>query len=362
MKRVFFALCLFAFVCNISAQKTVKTSAVKVSDSPKNVILLIGDGMAATQVFAMMTVQENAAIEEFTHVGFSKTSSADNFTTDSGAAATAMSTGKKTNNGYISVDAETKLPLTTLVELSNAKGLSTGVVVACDITHATPAAFLAHNMNRDGYEDIAADMLNTQPTLFIGGGRDRFEKRKDNRNLSDSLRKQGFQVLYTLADVQKTQNPKVAGLLYAQQPESMINGRGDFLKPASQKAVELLAQNSKGFFLMIESSQIDWECHSNRFDALIDELKDFDRTIRAVLDFAKKDGNTLVIVTGDHETGGLTLPKYDKKNKLLYSRFTTFDHTPVMIPVFTFGPGAEKFSGIYENTEIQKRICSLLGL
>ena len=362
MKKVFFSLCLLALVCNISAQKAAKSSVTQVPNSPKNVILLIGDGMGVTQVFTLMAVQENNAIEQFTHAGFSKTSAADNFITESAAAASALATGKKTNNGYISIDVETKQPLKTLVELSNAKGLSTGVVASCDITHATPAAFLAHTLSRDNYEDIAADILNTRPTLFIGGGKDRFENRRDNRNLSDSLRKQGFQVLYTLDDVQKTQNPKVAGLLYNVHPESMVNGRGDFLKPASQKAVELLAQNPKGFFLMIESSQIDWECHDNRFEGLIGELKDFNHTIQAVLDFAKKDGNTLVIVTGDHETGGLTVPRTDKRGKVLFSRFTTFDHTPVMVPVFAFGPGAENFSGIYENTEIQKKICKLLGL
>ena len=362
MKKLVFSLCLLVTGCNVCSQEVVESFVTRVPKAPKNVILLIGDGMGTTQVFTMMTVQENCAIERFTHVGFSKTSAADEFITESSAAATALSTGKKTNNSYVSVDAETKQPLKTLVELSNAKGLSTGVVASCDITHATPAAFLAHDINRNNYEDLAADMLNTRPTLFIGGGKDRFEKRSDNRNLSDSLRKQGFQVLYSLADVLNAQKPKVAGLLYPIHPESMVNGRGDFLKSASQKAVELLNQNPRGFFLMIESSQIDWECHSTRFDALIEELKDFDLTIQAVLDFAKKDGNTLVIVTGDHETGGLTLPGYDKNNRLLSSKFTTSGHTPVMVPVFAFGPGAELFSGIYENTKIQKMICKLLGL
>jgi len=351
MKKIVFSLFLLVLVSSVSAQ---------VTHSPRNVVLLIGDGMGATQVFTMMTVQEGSAIEQFTHIGFSKTSAADSFITESAAAATAMSTGEKTSDGYISMDAKTQQPLKTLVELSNAKGLSTGVVAACDITHATPAAFLSHAINRSDYEGIAAGILNTHPTLFIGGGKDRFEKRKDNRNLSDSLRKQGFQVLYTLADIQETQNPKVAGLLYDIHPETMINGRGEFLKPASQKAMELLDQNPKGFFLMIEASQIDWVCHANQFEALIGELKDFDQTIQAVLDFAKKDGNTLVIVTGDHETGGLTLPGYDKDNDLLISKFTTSGHTSVMVPVFAFGPGAEHFTGIYENTEIQRKIVKLL--
>jgi alkaline phosphatase len=360
MKKIFFQLFLFVFVLNGFAQRPVNSSVAQTPKTPKNVILLIGDGMGTTHFFALIETKKDNAIEQFTHVGFQKTSSADNPITESAAAATALATGKKTNNRYVSIDPETNEPMKTLVQLANAKGLSTGVVTTCDITHATPAAFLAHSNNRSEYEKIAESILNTHPTLFIGGGRKRFENRKDQRNLSDSLKKQGFQVLYTLDDVLKTQNPKVAGLLYNEHPESMTNGRGEFLKPASRKAIELLAQNSKGFFLMVEGSQTDWESHDNQFDALIAEMIDFDHAIHAALDFAKKDGNTLVIVTGDHETGGLTIPKYDKRG--MWSRFTSFDHTAVMVPVFAFGPGAEIFSGIYENTEIQKKICKILGL
>jgi alkaline phosphatase len=347
MKKLFLLLFSVVFVLNSFSQK------------PKNVILLIGDGMGTAQVFTMIASWEDNAIEQFPYIGFHKTSSADRFTTESAAGGTALATGRKTNNNMVSVDPKTKQPLKTLVHLSNAKGLSTGVVATCDILHATPAAFLSHSIHRNNYEELAENLLNTRPTLFIGGGRERFEKRSDNRNLSDSLRRQGFQVLYTLDDVLKTQHPKVAGLLFDKHPKSMENGRGEFLKPASQKAIELLNQNSKGFFLMIESSQIDWEGHDNNFNGLVEELKDFDRTIHAVLDFAKKDGNTLIIVTGDHETGGLAV--LDRGGNPL-GRFTTFDHSPTMVPVFAFGPGAEKFSGIYENTEVQRKIVELLGL
>jgi alkaline phosphatase len=349
MKKQISLLLSLIFVLNSFAQ------------NPKNVILLIGDGMGSTQFFTLITTIKDNSIEQFPIVGFQKTASANEFVTESGAAASALATGRKTNNRYVSIDPETKEPLKTLVQLGNAKGLSTGVVAACDITHATPAAFLSHVDNRNNYEDIAACFLYTNPTLFIGGGRRQFENRRDNRNLSDSLKKQGFQVLYTLDDVLKSRNPILAGLLYDRHPESMAEGRGEFLKPASQKAIELLTQTSQGFFLMYEGSQIDWICHDNNFVDLIDELKDFDNTIHAVLDFAKRDGNTLVIVTGDHETGGLVILERDEKNTLV-STFTSPNHTPVMVPVFAFGPGAEQFSGIYENTEIQKKIVKLLGL
>ncbi len=362
MKKLFSLSLLLIVTVSISAQRNAKQPVQQTPNTPKNVILMIGDGMASTQVFALITVQKDNAFEQFKHIGFQKTSSYNNFITLSSAAATALSTGKKTNNPYVSVDPETKEPLQTLVQLSNTKGLSTGVVATCDITHATPAAFLAHNISRYNYEELAADLLNTHPTLFIGGGRNRFEKRKDNRNLTDSLKNQGFQVFYNLNDLLQTQQPKLAGLLYDEHPKSMVQGRGEYLKPASQKAIELLNQNSKGFFMMIEGSQIDWQGEDNTFDGLLEELKDFDNTVKAVLEFAKKDGNTLVIVTGDHETGGLAIPKYDERLGGMMPRFATFGHTPVMVPVFAFGPGAEQFMGIYENTDIQKKICTLLGL
>ncbi len=362
MKKIFVPLLLLILALNISAQRAPRQTVQQTPNTPKNVILMIGDGMGTTQVYTLIANQQNNVFEQCKHIGFQKTSSASHVITESSAAATAMSTGKKTKNPYVSVDPETQQPLKTLVELSNAKGLSTGVVSTCDILHATPAAFLAHNVSRDNYEGLAEDLLNTHPTLFIGGGRDRFEYRKDGRNLTDSLKNQGFQMVYNLNDLQGVQQPKVAGLLYEVHPPSMVNGRGEYLKPASIKAIELLNQNEKGFFMMIEGSQIDWEGHDNRFEAMIEELKDFDNTAQAVLEFAKKDGNTLVIVTGDHETGGLTLPKYDKRLGGLMPRFTTFDHTPVMVPVFAFGPGAEQFTGIYENTEIQAKICQLLQL
>ena len=358
MKKLFLPLILLVFALNTFAQRNVRT-VLQPPTTPKNVILLIGDGMGTAQVFTLITMREDNSIVQFPVIGYQKTSSADNFVTESAAAGTALATGRKTNNNMVSVCPETREPMTTLVQSANARGLSTGVIASCCITHATPAAFLAHSIHRRNYEEIAEGIVNTNPTLFIGGGRDRFERRSDNRNLSDSLRARGFQVLYTLEAIQRTQNPKIAGLLWDRHPPNMANGRGEFLKPATQKAIELLNQNSRGFFLMVESAQIDWLGHDNDFEALVEELKDFDNTIHAVLDFARRDGNTLVIVTGDHETGGLTI--LERRNNP-FPRFSTFDHSAVMVPVFAFGPGAERFAGIYENTEIHRKIVELLGL
>jgi len=353
MKKLLLPLILFVFVLNGCVQRNEQPAI------PQNVIMLIGDGMGTAQVFALIASKEDNAFMRFPVIGYILTESADRFITESAAAGTALATGVRTNNNVVSLHPVTKEPLTTLVQSANARGLSTGVIASCDITHATPAAFLAHSTHRRNYEEIAEGIVNTNPTLFIGGGRRHFENRSDGRNLSDSLRTRGFQVLYTMDDILKTQNPKIAGLLWDRHPPSVAGGREDFLKPATLKAIELLGQNPNGFFLMAESAQIDWLGHSNDFDGLIAEMKDFDKTIHAVLDFAKRDGNTLVIVVGDHETGGLTILARDN---VMYPSFSTDDHSAVMVPVFAFGPGAERFAGIYKNTEIHRKVFELLGL
>jgi alkaline phosphatase len=331
------------------------------SEKPKNVILLIGDGMGLAQVFQLIAVQDNTAFQRFQYFGFSRTQSANKFITDSGAGGTALATGKKTNNSYISVSPDTKEPIETLIETANKNNYATGVVVTCALTHATPASFLAHSDNRNKYEEIAESILNTHPTLMIGGGRNNFEKRKDGRNLSDSLRKQGFNVVYSFNDMLAQKNEKLAALLFDEHPVSMQNGRGNYETPAVEKALELLSQNQNGFFLMVEGSQIDWECHNNDIKGLVAEMQDFNDVLNAVLDFAEKDGNTLVVVTADHETGGLVPMNNDKEYPTTYAQWTWFDHTAVMVPVYAYGKGAQNFAGIYHNTYVHDLIVKIMG-
>ncbi|GHV35795.1 alkaline phosphatase [Bacteroidia bacterium] len=357
-----FLVIIFVFASSFTPKAEKKQKIENNPDRPTNVILLIGDGMGLGHVFTLISMHDSTAFQRFHFFGFSRTQSANKFTTDSGAGGTAIATGKKTNNNYISVTPD-GIAMETLVETGNKNAVETGVVVACGITHATPASFLAHNENRNNYEQIAESILNTHPTLMIGGGKKHFENRKDKRNLSDSLRKQGFNVLYDFNDVLNSENPKMAALLFEDHPLSMQNGRGNYLKPASEKAIELLNKSGKGFFLMIEGSQIDWEAHANNTIGLIQEMEDFNAVVNAVLDFAEKDGHTLVVVTADHETGGLV--PMDKVEDYAYATATTqwtcFDHTPCMVPVYAFGPGAKEFAGIYHNTEIHHKIVKIMG-
>jgi len=332
----------------------------KTFKKPKNIIFLIGDGMGTAQIYAALTIQKDKLnIARFKVVGFQKTYSANDFITDSAAGATAFSTGSKTKNGYLAVDTNKKT-LPTILELAEGKGLSTGLVASCAIIHATPAAFIAHEVNRDNYEDIAPWFLKTDIDVFIGGGKKYFENRTDKRNLSDSLRKRNYQLIYNLDDLNTITKDKVAGLLYNNHPPSILEGRGKMLEKSSTKAISILEKNKKGFFMMIEGSQIDWAGHSNAEDTLISEMIDFDNVVGMVLDYAKKNGETLVVVTGDHETGGYTLPNNNIKDGKLKGKFSTNNHTAVMVPVFAYGPGAEEFMGFMENTDIFFKFRKLL--
>lgn len=340
----------------------VKTYSSKFrSKKPKNIIFMIGDGMGTSQVFAGLTANGGRLfLENFKHVGFSKTQSADKYTTDSAAAGTALSSGYKTYNGAIGVDIDT-IPQQTILEMAEEQGLATGLVSSSAITHATPASFIAHQPSRNRYEAIAADFLKTDIDVFIGGGYKHFTVREDGRNLADELTNKGYTVLQDMDEIVNFNSGKLAGLTAAEHNDRAPQ-RGDMLPNATNKAIELLSQNRKGFFLMVEASQIDWGGHQNNTIYVTEEMLDFDKCIAKALDFAAKDGETLIVVTADHETGGLGINGGDIELTTVKGGFTTGGHTAVMVPVFAFGPGAENFTGIMDNTDIPKRMIKLLGL
>jgi alkaline phosphatase len=149
-------------------------------------------------------------------------------------------------------------------------------------------------------------------------------------------------------------------LLYEEHPGNATE-RGDMLPQATKKAIELLSQNKKGFFLMVEGSQIDWGGHNNDTEYLAGEMVDFDKVIGIAIDFAKRDGNTLVVITADHETGGATIISGNPATGDLTMKFTTDHHTGIPVPVYAYGAGAENFSGIFENTTFLQKFLKLFG-
>lgn len=353
-KRLLLAFCLgLSFVAFSSFDNSNKSTNSK--KKPKNVILLIGDGMGLSQVsYAIVNANERMNFERFKQLGMSKTAASNHKITDSAAGATAISTGKKTYNGAIAVD-ENKQALPTILELAEKKGIATGMVATCAITHATPASFIAHRESRELYEDIALDFLNTEIDLFIGGGLDHFNKRKDGKDLVQALKDREYNIITNVNDLYSYNSPKkLAALIAPKHLTTMIDGRGNYLEKATELSINILSKDPDGFFLMVEGSQIDWGGHANDAEYIRTEVMDFDKAIKVALDFAERDGNTLVIVTADHETGGLALSgnEEDKTQNKIEPKFTTKNHTGVMVPVYSYGPGSEKLEGIFENTFI----------
>ncbi len=355
MKKLIYLLIvlfLFSACAEIKEQKKPK---------PKNIILMIGDGMGLTQVYAAYTVKKDKTnMARCKHIGLVTTSSKDNLITDSAAAGTALATGNKTNNGLLGVDKDgNKFP--TILEIAEEHKKATGLVVTCAITHATPAAFIAHNISRGNYEGIAKDFLKTDIDVFFGGGKDHFMKRADSLNLIDSLIARDYNIVYDVNEISSIKNGKTAGLFYDFHPPKYSEGRGDFLEKASLKAIEILDQDEDGFFMMIEGSQIDWAGHDNDLQYLLDETLEFDDVVGKVLDFAEKDGETLVIITADHECGGFTIVDGDLEKGTIKGHFSTGHHTPVMVPLFAYGPGSENFCGVYDITDVYKKMKNAFG-
>ncbi|HPF50803.1 MAG TPA: alkaline phosphatase [Draconibacterium sp.] len=326
---------------------------------PKNIILMIGDGMGVSEVFAGITANHGKLfLDNFKHIGFSKTQSASDYITDSAAGGTAISCGVKTYNGAIGVNTDT-VAVNSILEEAEQKGLATGLVSTSAITHATPASFIAHKKSRNMYEEIAADFLNTDIDVFIGGGLDHFTKRKDGRNLVNELKAKNYEVETDINTIAKVNNGKLAGLT-AGIHNGRVEERGDMLPIATNTAINILDNNKKGFFLMVEGSQIDWGGHANSTNYIIEDMLDFDQAIGKALDFASKNGETLIIVTADHETGGLGIIGGDMNSGMVKGEYTTKDHSAVMVPIFAYGPGADEFTGIMENTDIFAKMKNLL--
>ena len=352
---------LLFFLLLIAGFLSCKTTKGGLADesfrTPKNVIFLIGDGMGLTQVSTAFYYQDKeSSFKRFKHIGLHQNMPTSHRVTDSAAGATSFASGVKTYNGAIGVDQDT-IPVPTILEILSARGKSTGVIATSSIQHATPASFYAHTFSRGNYEEIARQLVYSPVNFFAGGGLKYFNQRYDQVNYLDSLSHYGFQldtselIAYEL-DIDK----KYGYLLGADALPKMQDGRGKFLPVASTLAIDHLSQDKDGFFLMIEGSQIDWGGHSNDAEYVIQETLDFDATIATVLDFAEKDGNTLVIVTADHETGRLSLSAATIFGKGDYTKitptFSTGNHSATLIPVFAYGPGAEHFMGIYQNSDI----------
>lgn len=356
--RYSFLVMVFSLLSLSTCNKSLQDLSSK--NSAKNIILLIGDGMGLTQVStAYYFGAQTPSFSRFKYIGLHQNQPTDKKITDSAAGATAFSTGYKSYNAAIGVDEDT-IARETILEWAAKNRKSTGLIATSSITHATPASFFAHVAHRNFHEEIASDFIKTPVDFAAGGGYKFFNQRTDQQNLLKQLEEQGVQVDTTALSENLTFGTRYAFFLGPDSLHSIRGGRGDFLPRATNTALQYLSQDKDGFFLMVEGSQIDWGGHNNDAEYLIGEVLDFDKAVAAALDFAEKDGNTLVIVTADHETGGLSLSAQKvfglDEYGIIKPTFSTGGHSASLIPVFAYGPGAEQFMGIYENNDIFKKM------
>ncbi len=349
------------------------TETTKSKKAP-NIIFMIGDGMGHSHLSsALFYGKEKPQYLRFPIVGLSMTSSSSHKITDSAAGATAFSCGVKTYNGAIGMAADTTAIPNIFEDLSK-EGWKTGVIVTSSITHASSACFYAHVPLRKQEFEIAEQLLTAPVDFAAGGGKRFFFDRLDERNLYPDFASNNILVDTTRLKAPKDWDPsKRYAFLLAKDGLPPVNkGRGDFLPQATQMALDYFdaSKEDEPFFLMVEGSQIDWGGHNNDGDYLTTEMLDFDAAIGIALDYAEADGNTIVIVTADHECGAFAMVSTEVKvpfqgmrndyDSLSYS-FGSTGHSSAMVPVLAYGPQAEKFTGIYENHQIYHKLKAILA-
>jgi len=316
----------------------------------KNVILLIGDGNGLSQISSSVLANKGQlTLTQLKNIGLIKTTSTDNFTTDSAAGATAFATGKKTKNRFIGVDTDGKL-IPNMTEILSEKGFSTGIITTDEIVGATPSAFYAHQKDRGMEKEIAQDLTQSKLTFFAAGGKSKVS------GLSH------FKIANDAEEVGKSRADNLAFYLSENGVPQVLKGRGNLLAETVDNGLKFLKSKKKPFFMMVEGAQIDSGGHSNNVGTIVTEGIDFDRAITKAIQFADQNPGTLVIVTADHETGGFSIPHGDMKTSTIEGDFTTDDHSATLIPVFSYGSGSENFTGVYENNEIFHKILKSLQL
>ncbi len=377
IKKVIFSLSLVLATSSVSAQSVNQQSytfdkpyKVEKVNAPrgkkvKNVILMIGDGMSLMHIQAAWTCNRGHLwLENAQFTGLSKTPATNRLITDSGSGGTSLATGYKTRYHAVGVD-EDGNKLKSLVDYAKEAGKSAGVAVTCRLWDATPCDFLSHNIDRDNEQELIAEMANSPVDYVFGGGAKFFTNRKDGRNIFKELEKKGYKVFTSRKDLETISKEKGNSKVYCVPFEvdtPLPDERGDLLARASIAGMNLLDQNKNGFFMMVEGSQLDDYGHFNQLDMLMKETLDFDQTFGSIIKWAAEDGETLVVVTADHETGGMTVLGGDYKEGRVEVNFSTKNHSGTMVPVYAFGPGSENFSGFMDNTDICWKIKALMNM
>ena len=373
MKRILLAVLLAAMTQALPAQRLVKGEIKDVQpqgsyqptfasdgaqERPLNIILMIGDGTGLAQIAAGYYANGGElTVMNLRHIGFVTTPSSSDFITDSAASGTAYATGHKTKNHAVGVDAENR-PLQNIPEALAGAGILSGVVTTDLMDGATPASFFAHQRKRSMSQAIWADLPGSPLTFFAAGNQDRFARQR--RGTRDSILAV-FTLVDHLDDPAAEKAERLGYLPSARESGFIKDGRTDFLPVSTRFATTFLKERAdQGFFLMVEGARIDKACHRNQFDSAVLEMLDFDRAIAEALRFADADGHTLVIISADHETGGLSLRSGDPSRGDMKGIFVTHGHTAIPVPLFAYGPHAQDFMGVQGNDEVGRKILHLL--
>lgn len=319
---------------------------------PTRVILFIGDGVGTAYWTAARFAADSLEVERFPVAGLVDTRSSSHRVTDSAAGATVYSAGLRTYNGAIGLGPDS-LPRRTVLEVARDGGMSTGLVATSTITHATPAAFAAHVVSRKLEPEIARQMAEQEIDVLLGGGRHFFDgSAEDASDLLPELREH-YTYIEETEELRALDLDTVSTLLglFAESGLPAAPERSLTLAEMTQTTLDILDRNPNGFFVMVEGSQPDWRGHSNEpIEDVVAEMLDFDEAIGVALDYQDRHPETLIVVTADHETGGLSL-NADSDGEL-EAHYTTGSHTAAMVPLFARGPGADRYAGIIDNDRV----------
>ncbi|MED1124967.1 alkaline phosphatase [Bacillus atrophaeus] len=366
-------LILTAFLCIFAVTEFISSSISQSSKSshnksPKNIIFIVGDGMGMPMINSYRTFKSeklNTPVQtawdsyltgmQMTHPNDPR----DNIT-DSSAAATAMATGTKTYNDAIAVDNKHQ-QLKSVTEAAKEKKMSVGFVVSSDLTDATPAAFGVHNVSRKNYTEIADQFYDDRVNgshkadILLGGGAKYFI-RKD-RNLAEEFQKDGYHYVTTKQDLKKNQHGKLLGLFGEVELDKAIDRENSTpsLQDMTEAALRQLQKNKNGFFMLLEGSNIDNAAHENDVVGALSEMEDFEKAVQSALDFAKRDKETLVIITADHSTGGFSYGAEGMTRETGYK----WDPAPIIAAKKTPGYMAEK---IAEGQDIEKVLRTYIDM
>ena len=335
----------------------------------RNVILFIGDGMGLGQVSAASDLLDypgsTPAMIDTPHVALVRSWVSDNLAPDSASTGTAMATGFKTRKKAVGVLEDGRV-VRNLFEVARDHGRATGVITTSGVVDATPATFTVHVEWRDDYHEIFEKMLASGTDLLIGGDWTRFPKVKKNQAYLDLLaraeelgQEHGYQVIRDPSSIDTAGLPLLA--LFPPRPRGG-NSHGPPLAATALRAIELLREDPEGFLLLVECEITDEFGHSNNIEEVMNGIRELNSAVAAVLEATEGDGKTLVVVTADHDTGTLAVVEGDYKEGRAKVRWATGDHSTQWLPLFAFGPGAERFTGVLDNTEVGQLIAQALGL